>query len=174
MIPVIVVGIVLGSEVAFLVFLGIFGCLLARCRNGGNTTADENIVLAPIVTSPLPQTSSLSLSPPPARTISINSTIKSLATDFLPRRLPQSSRDAYYEEEIERLRQEVLAQKNHIMYMHEQMELTRIGSPPPSYRSRRSDNSDYFGSYSSLSPRPPMLSPLIQSPGPALDRAYVV
>ncbi|KAK0222313.1 hypothetical protein IW262DRAFT_974363 [Armillaria fumosa] len=172
MIVVIVIGItVLGSEVAFLVFLWIFGSLLARRHNGDSNKADDNIALTPIAV-PLPWTSSLPPSLSPAPTISTNSTIKSLASD-LSRRLSQSRQDAY-EEEIQRLRQEVLAQKNRIMYMREQMELTHISSPPPSYRSRRSDNSDYFGSYSSLPSRPPQLLPLIQSPGPALDKVYVI
>ncbi len=162
-------------EAAFL-FVFLLWVLLQqrkKDRNGASNNADDNIVPAPtVVPDPIPPRASvLPSSPPPARTISIISTIESL-TSGLPRRLSQSSRNAY-EEEIERLRQEVLAQKNHITYMREQMELKHIGSPPPSYRSRRSDTSDYFGSSSSLPPLPPLLSPLMQPP-PVLDRAYVI
>ncbi|KAK0491446.1 hypothetical protein IW261DRAFT_1621298 [Armillaria novae-zelandiae] len=54
--------------------------------------------------------------------------------DSLSRSMSQSSRRAY-EEEIARLRQEVLSQENRARYMDEQLELTHMGSPPPSYRS---------------------------------------
>ncbi|PBK66968.1 hypothetical protein ARMSODRAFT_1020937 [Armillaria solidipes] len=60
-----------------------------------------------------------------------------LPVDPLSRRMTQSSRIAY-EEEIARLRQEVLSQTNRVRYMDEQMEFLHIGSPPPSYRSRSS------------------------------------
>ncbi|SJL17038.1 uncharacterized protein ARMOST_20579 [Armillaria ostoyae] len=76
----------------------------------------------------------------------------------IPERLSESSRHAY-EEEIERLQQEVLAQKNLNRIMHEQLELVHSGSPPPSYRSRRSDNSYYLRSSSSLPPFPPLPGP---------------
>ncbi|KAK0438661.1 hypothetical protein EV421DRAFT_1738412 [Armillaria borealis] len=144
---------------------------LARTRSISTIESLPSIVPPPtVVPHPIP-TPVLPSSPPSSRAMSI-STIESLASGPL-RRLSQSSRNAY-EEEIECLRQEVLAQKNHITYMHEQMELTHIGSPPPSYRSsRRSDNSGYSGSSSPLSPLPPLPSPLMQPP-PVLDRAYVI
>ncbi|PBK95961.1 hypothetical protein ARMGADRAFT_1077480 [Armillaria gallica] len=60
----------------------------------------------------------------------------------------QSSRNAY-EEEIERLQQQ-------IRYMEEEIDLMHSGSPPPSYRSSpRSDISDPF----ELSSSPPPPSP---------------
>ncbi|KAK0438650.1 hypothetical protein EV421DRAFT_956919 [Armillaria borealis] len=158
---VIAIGLILAFEAAFLiVFLWALRQQRKKYRNGASNNADGNIVPTPTVVPDPILTPVLPSSPPYARAISI-STIESLASD-LPRRLSQSSRNAY-EEEIERLRQEVLSQKNHIRYMHEQMELTHISSPPPSYRSsRRSDNSDYFSSSSSL------------PSGPVLDRAYVI
>ncbi|KAK0461660.1 uncharacterized protein EV420DRAFT_1639954 [Desarmillaria tabescens] len=75
--------------------------------------------------------------------------------DRLPSRLTQSSRNAY-EEEIERLRQEVSSQTNRLRYM-EQMGLMDSRSPPPSYRSRRSAISQTFGSSLSLPPPLPSL-----------------
>ncbi|SJL17044.1 uncharacterized protein ARMOST_20585 [Armillaria ostoyae] len=118
-----------------------------RSRVGSN--ADEEI--DDPATSTVPNSNPiLRSSAASARTVSI-STINSLTSD-LPRRLSQSSRNAY-EEEIERLRQEVLSREHHIRYMHEQMELTHSSSPPPSYRSsRRSDVSDPFVSFSTLPP----------------------
>ncbi|PBK95959.1 hypothetical protein ARMGADRAFT_1077478 [Armillaria gallica] len=169
---VIAVGLISALEAAFL-FVFLLWLLRQKRnkdRNGASNNADGNIVPMTTVVPDIILTPVLPSSPPSARVISV-STIESLASD-LPRRLSQSSRNAY-EEEIERLRQEVLAQKNHIRYMHEQMELTHISSPPPSYRSRRSNTSDYFGSSSPLPPLPPLPSPLMQ-PRPVLDRAYVI
>ncbi|KAK0243220.1 hypothetical protein EDD85DRAFT_814316 [Armillaria nabsnona] len=60
-----------------------------------------------------------------------------LLVDPLSTRMSDSSRMAY-EEEIARLRQEVLSQTNRVRYMDEQMEFMHIVSPPPSYRSRSS------------------------------------
>ncbi len=188
------VGLVLASEV---VFLWAFH-RRKQSHRGADNNVNGDVVPTPIVVLDPALTPVLPSSPPPARTTSIDSTIESLPsvvppptdvphpipTPVLPssppsaraistlpsnpqRTLSQSSRSAY-EEEIERLRQEVLAQKNHITYMHEQMELTHIGSPPPSYRSsHRSDNSGYSGS----SPLPPLPSPQMQPP-PVLDRVY--
>ncbi|PBK95966.1 hypothetical protein ARMGADRAFT_1028209 [Armillaria gallica] len=192
-----IVGLVLASEV---VFLWAF-YRWKKNHRGADNNVNGDVVPTPIVVPDPVLTPVLPSSPPLAWTTSIDSTIESLPsivqpptvvphpilTPVLPssppsarvistlpsnpqRTLSQSSRNTY-EEEIERLRQEVLAQKNHITYMHEQMELTHIDSPPPSYRSRRSDTSDYFGPFSSLPPLPPLPSPLMQ-PRPVLDRAY--
>ncbi|KAK0477391.1 hypothetical protein IW261DRAFT_1487410 [Armillaria novae-zelandiae] len=160
----------------------------------GDALPTPIVVPDPIVTPVLPS------SPTLERTISMDSTMESppsvvpppmvgphpIPTPILPspppsawpvsthplniqRTLTQSSRSAY-EEEIERLRQEVLAQKNHITYIHEQMELTHIGSPPPSYRSsRRSDHSVYSDSSSTLPPLPALPSPRL-----VLDEAQAI
>ncbi|KAK0244746.1 hypothetical protein EDD85DRAFT_211151 [Armillaria nabsnona] len=168
-----VIGVGLTSLEAAFLFVFLLWLLLQqrkKDRNGASNDADGNIVPTMTVVPDIILTPVLPSSPPSARVISV-SIIESLASD-LPRRLSQSSRNAY-EEEIERLRQEVSAQKNHIRCMHEQMELTHIGSPPPSYRSRRSDTSDYFGSSSSLPPLPPLPSLLMQ-PRPVMDRAYLI
>ncbi|SJL17040.1 uncharacterized protein ARMOST_20581 [Armillaria ostoyae] len=104
----------------------------------------QTVVPHPILTSVLPSSSAS------ARAIS---TLPSNP----PRTLSQSSQNVY-EEEIERLRREVLAQTTHITYLHEQREHTHTGTPPPSYRSsgsRRSDISEYFASSLSLPPMPP-------------------
>ncbi|KAK0477393.1 hypothetical protein IW261DRAFT_1609091 [Armillaria novae-zelandiae] len=194
MLAVIVAGIVLGFEVAFLVFLFALRQQRATCHDGANSNADDNTVLTVIVAPDpiLPRTPVLPSSPPLAQTTSMDSTIESLpfiiqspmiaphpisililppatpsaqaistfpGLSNLQRTVTQSSRSAY-EAEIKRLRQEVVAQNNHITYMHEQMELTHIAiTPPPSYRSRRSDNSGYFG-FSLLRPLPPLPSSL--------------
>ncbi|KAK0185476.1 hypothetical protein F5146DRAFT_1143942 [Armillaria mellea] len=76
---------------------------------------------------------------------------------------PSESSHHAYEEEIERLREEVLAQRNLNRILHEQLELGHGGSPPPSYRSRRSDNSHYRRSSSSLPRLPSLSSSLRQS-----------
>ncbi|KAK0492320.1 hypothetical protein EDD18DRAFT_1334352 [Armillaria luteobubalina] len=196
MLAVIVAGIVLGFEVAFLVFLFVLRQQRVECRDGANNNVDDSTIPAPTVAHDpiLPGTYVLPSSPAPAQTTPIDSTIESLppiiqlptvephpistpvlssSTPSAPfistlssnpqRTLSQSSRSAY-EAEIERLRQEVTVQKNHITHMREQMEFTHIGgTPPPSYRSRRSNNSDHFGS-SSLPPLPPLNSPLMQPP----------
>ncbi|KAK0244754.1 hypothetical protein EDD85DRAFT_946061 [Armillaria nabsnona] len=179
-----IVGLVLASEVVFLWAFHRW----KQIHRGANNNVNGDVVPTPIAALDPVLTPVLPSSPPLARSTSIDPTIEPLPsivppltvvphpipTPVLPssppsarvistlpsnlqRTLSQSSRSAY-EEEIERLRQEVLAQKNHITYMHEQMELTHIGSPPPSYRSsRRSDNSGYSGSSSPLPPLPPVL-----------------
>ncbi|PBK95972.1 hypothetical protein ARMGADRAFT_1077488 [Armillaria gallica] len=102
----------------------------------------------PIITPVLP-------SPPPsARAIS---TLPSNLPRTVGRTLSQSSRNAY-EEEIKRLRREVLTQTTQIRYLHEEREQIHTSTLPPSYRSsgsRRSDISEYFASSSSLPPMPP-------------------
>ncbi|KAK0222311.1 hypothetical protein IW262DRAFT_974274 [Armillaria fumosa] len=186
-------AVIAGATVGVVLAWGVLIFLVLYQRKQKHRRADNNVkgdavptpiaVPDPIVTPILPS------SPPPARTISLDSTIISLvsiippstvkpplisapvlpspppsaqAVSTLPsnpaRTLSQSSRNAY-EGEIERLRQEIMAQKNHITYMHEQMELTHIGSPPPSYRSsRRSDRSGYSDTSFALPPLPPLPS----------------
>ncbi len=147
--PATIAGSVIGSLTAVFVLALLFILWRRRkYRSRVGNNADEEID-DPTTTvpnsNPVLRSSSASV-----RTVSI-STINSLTSD-LPRRLSQSSRNAY-EEEIERLRQEVLSRDNHIRYMYEQMELTYNSSPPPSYRSsRRSDVSDPFVSSSTLPP----------------------
>ncbi|KAK0444351.1 hypothetical protein EV421DRAFT_1735174 [Armillaria borealis] len=80
-----------------------------------------------------------------------------LPVDPLSGRMSQSSRMAY-EEEIARLRQEVLSQTDRIRYMDEQMELMHTRSPPPSYRSSRRSTISTQTSRSSLSLPPPLPS----------------
>ncbi|KAK0185477.1 hypothetical protein F5146DRAFT_181902 [Armillaria mellea] len=194
------VGLALASEVVFL--WAFYRRKQKHRRADSNDNGDA--VPTPISVPDTVLTPISPSSPPPSRTTPIDSTIESLPsivppptdvphpvpTPVLPssppstwnnsilssnlqRTLTQSSRSAY-EEEIERLRQEVLAQQNHITYIHEQMELTAIGSPPPSYRSsHRSDRSLYLSSSSSLPPLPPLPSPLMQPP-PVLDRTYAL
>ncbi|KAK0190515.1 hypothetical protein F5146DRAFT_556968 [Armillaria mellea] len=70
----------------------------------------------------------------PSKQIRLVPELPNLPVDPLSRRMSQSSRTVY-EEEIARLRQEVLSQTNRVGYMEEQMEFMHIGSPPPSYRS---------------------------------------
>ncbi|PBK95974.1 hypothetical protein ARMGADRAFT_1028213 [Armillaria gallica] len=129
--PATIAGSVIGSLAAVFVLALLFILWRRRkyrSRVGNNADEEIDDPTATVPNSnPVLRSSSASV-----RTVSI-STINSLTSD-LPRRLSQSSRNAY-EEEIERLQQEVLSQKNYIRYMHEQMELTRSSSPPPSYRS---------------------------------------
>ncbi|KAK0222316.1 hypothetical protein IW262DRAFT_1460630 [Armillaria fumosa] len=131
-----IAGGIIGSLAAVLVLALLFILWRRRKQSSGvGSNADEDIddpVTSTVQNSnPILRSSSAS-----EWTVSI-STISSHTSD-LPRRLSQSSRHAY-EEEIERLRRELLSQKNHIRYIHEQIELTHNSFPPPSYRSRRSD-----------------------------------
>ncbi|KAK0432339.1 hypothetical protein EV421DRAFT_1505283 [Armillaria borealis] len=147
--PATIAGSIIGSLAAIVLALLFILWRRRKHRSRVGSNADEEI--DDPATSTVPNSNPfLRSSSASARTVSI-STINSPTSD-LPRRLSQSSRNAY-EEEIERLRQEVLSRENHIRYMHEQMELTYSSSPPPSYRSsRRSDASDPFVSSSTLPP----------------------
>ncbi|KAK0460225.1 uncharacterized protein EV420DRAFT_255855 [Desarmillaria tabescens] len=140
-------GVIAGSVIGSLAFVAVLALLFVfwrqrkhRKRTGNNTGDDTG------PTSVVPDRTSMSPSPSPSvRTISILTTT-SVASD-LPRRLSQSSRNAY-EAEIERLRQQ-------IRYMEEQTQFMQSATPPPSYRSsRRSDVSDPF--LSSLTLPPPL------------------
>ncbi|KAK0460215.1 uncharacterized protein EV420DRAFT_255495 [Desarmillaria tabescens] len=152
----VIIGIIAGFLVFFtLLLLLVFGQRKVKRDGAGDNDAGD-IVSTPVAPDPIP-TPILPSSSSSSRNASIL-TIESLACD-LPRRLSQSSRNAY-EEEIEWPREEVLSQKNYIRCMHEQMELMNTGSPPPSYRSaRRSDISNPFIQHSSLSSLPPLPGP---------------
>ncbi|KAK0492317.1 hypothetical protein EDD18DRAFT_1183930 [Armillaria luteobubalina] len=196
-------AVIAGGIVGVVLLWGVLILLVLYQSKQKHRRADNNVngdaVPTPTAVPDPVVTSRLLSSPPPTRTIPIDSTIKSLSSivpistvkpppiqtpvlaspppsaqtvstvqSNLQRTLTQSSRSAY-EEEIERLRQEVLAQKSHITFMHEQMEFTNIGSPPPSYRSsRRSDRSGYSDTSSTLPPLPPRRLP---SPYLVLDGA---
>ncbi|KAK0492321.1 hypothetical protein EDD18DRAFT_1109069 [Armillaria luteobubalina] len=146
--PATIAGSTIGSLAAVLVLALLFILWRRRHNSRVGSNADEEI--GDPETGTVPNSNPiLPSSSDSVRTVSI-STISSLTSD-LPRRLSQSSRHAY-EEEIERLRQEVLSLKNHIRYIHQQTELTPSSSPAPSYHSRRSDASDPFVSSSTLPP----------------------
>ncbi|KAK0438668.1 hypothetical protein EV421DRAFT_1970957 [Armillaria borealis] len=182
----VVIGVVLAIKAVFLVVLWVLQCRKKHRSVAGNNTDGyivpmPTVVPDPIIPPLLPlsslftQTRSIStldslpsIVPPPTIAPhpiltpvlpSLPPSARAISTlpSNLPRTLSQSSRNAY-EEEIERLRREVLAQTTHITYLHEQREHTHTGTPPPSYRSsgsRRSDISEYFASSLSLPPIPP-------------------
>ncbi len=140
--PAVIAGSVAGSTASAVVLVLLFVLWRRRkSRNrASNNVSDDND--AGMTSAPCPILTPILASATRAESIA------SELSD-IPRRLSQSSRTAY-EEEIERLRQQ-------IMYMEEEMELTYSGSAPPSYRSsRRSDTSDPFGP--SLSTPPPLPS----------------
>ncbi len=123
--------------------------LFTRTRSISTLESLPSIVPPPTIAPHQILTPALPSPPPSARAIS---TLPS----NLPRTLSQSSRNAY-EEEIKRLRREILTQTTQIRYLHEEREQIHTSTPPPSYRSsgsRRSDISEYFASSSSLPPMP--------------------
>ncbi|KAK0460241.1 uncharacterized protein EV420DRAFT_1747162 [Desarmillaria tabescens] len=133
----VIAGSVIGSLASVVVLALLF--VLWRRIKGRNRVGNNTKTIEPFF-SPRIRSSSLFTRP-----ISV-STIESLTSGSppsAPRRLSQSSRNAY-EEEIEQLRQQ-------IRDMDEQMEIMHNGSSPPSYHSRRrSEVSDPFAS-----PSPP-------------------
>ncbi|KAK0438656.1 hypothetical protein EV421DRAFT_2037765 [Armillaria borealis] len=138
--PAVIAGSVVGSIASAAVLILLFVLWRRRkSRNrASNNTSDDRDPGMTSVPGPI-------LTPILISTTRAESIVSELSD--IPRRLSQSSRTAY-EEEIDRLRQQ-------IMYMEEEMELTYSGSAPPSYHSsRRSDASDLFGP---ASPPPPPL-----------------
>ncbi len=142
--PAVIAGSIVGSLASVVVFALLFFFWRRRkYRNiaSDNTSGDNGPGMIPI---PNPHLTSILTSS--TRTGSSESITSELLA--IPRRLSQSSRNAY-EEEIERLQQQ-------IRYMEEEIDLMHSGSPPPSYRSSsRSDISDPF----ELSSSPPPPSP---------------
>ncbi len=141
--PAIIAGSVIGPLASVVVFALLFFFWRRRkyCNMASdNTSGDNGPGMIPISNPHL--TSILTSS---TRTRSSESITSELLA--IPRRLSQSSRNAY-EDEIERLQQQ-------IRYMEEEIDLMHSGSPPPSYRSSpRSDISDPFELSSSPPPSP--------------------
>ncbi|KAK0460209.1 uncharacterized protein EV420DRAFT_1763124 [Desarmillaria tabescens] len=135
--PAVIAGSVIGSLASVAVLVLVFVLWRRReRRNRANSNASDDIGLGttsapnPIIT--------------PALTSSTQAGSRQSFTSESSRRLSWSSRLAY-EDEIERLQEENLSQRNQIRYLDEQLEFTyRASPPPPSYRSRRSEISDRF------------------------------
>ncbi|KAK0477392.1 hypothetical protein IW261DRAFT_1487421 [Armillaria novae-zelandiae] len=141
---------VIGTLASVIVFQIVFILVLAQKRSKYHDRARES-VRSDIEPATIPESNSnltsMSESFVSAEPLICGPTPLSPITE----RLSESSHHAY-EEEIERLREEVLVQKTLNRIIHEQLELVHCVSPPPSYRSRRSNNSYYIRSSTSVFP----------------------